>query len=319
LKLAGRGPPSEIGWRLRVKRLVRVGISAVLFAWWVARDSPVAAQDLEAQPQVVLVGGSERMYLVHVPPALARPAPVVLVFHGGGGRAEAIMRNTGMNEVADRQHFIAVYPEGSGTAGRGRTWNVGVSWDRSSADDVAFVRAILQSLERSFAIDRRRVYATGLSMGGMLTYRLACEMSDTFAAIAPVSATMIEPDCRPHSPVAVFHVHGTADENVPFNGGAGRLTGPGRSWPPAARSIEFWAQFDHCGPPPAGAVDGPETTCYAYAGCRATVELCLVRGSGHGWPGGAPKPWQQLLGNYVSPTFPTSARIWEFFAAHPKP
>ena len=230
------------------------------------------------------------------------------------------MRNTGMNDVADRYHFIAVYPQGvnAGGLGRGGTWNVGQAWDRSTTDDVAFARAILQNLERSFPLDRRRIYATGLSLGGMLTYRLACEMSDTFAAIAPVSAAMTEPNCRPHSPVAVFHVHGTADENVPLHGGAGRLTGVGRSWPPVARGIEFWAQFDHCGRSPASAADGPETTCYTYPGCRASVELCLIRGSGHGWPGSPPKRWQQLVGDYVSATFPTSVRIWEFFAAHPK-
>jgi polyhydroxybutyrate depolymerase len=291
--------------------------TVVVFAWLAILGGPAAAQSWQVQDRVVGVGGFQRSYLLHVPSAMQRPAPVVMVFHGGGGRPQGIMRTTRMNEVADRAGFIAVYPEGIGRA-RGGSWNIGGPDSPSTADDVAFVRAILADLERSYPIDRRRIYATGESMGGVFTYRLACEMSDVFAAIAPVAATMIETGCAPRSPVAIFHVHGTADENIPLNGGVGLMTLRNRAWPAMQHGVARWAQLDGCSGPPRARQDGPETTCYSYGQCRAEVEYCLVRGGGHAWPGSEPHAWQERFGVHVSQTFPASWRIWEFFAAHPK-
>lgn len=278
---------------------------------------PAGAQGLRAQDRAVTVGGVERTYLLHVPANVQRPAPVVMVFHGGGGRAQGIMRTTRINELADRERFIAVYPQGIGRE-RGGTWNIGGPDSPSTADDVGFVKAILADLERGNAIDRRRIYATGESMGGVFAYRLACEMSDTFAAIAPVAATMVNPGCAPRNPVAVFHVHGSADENVPIKGGIGLMSARGRTWPAIEGGLQQWVKFDRCAGPPKTRQDGPETTCYSYDGCAATVEYCVVNGGGHAWPGSEPHRWQERFGVYVSQTFPTSLRIWQFFAAHPK-
>ena len=275
------------------------------------------AQDLLAETDTVFVGGLQRMYLVHVPPVLARPAPLVLVFHGGGGTPEGMMRSIGMNDIADRNHFLVVYPAGVGRE-RGGTWDIGTPDSRSRADDVGFVRAILREMERRYPIDPRRIYATGESMGGVFSYLLACEMSDTLAAIAPIAASMDDPGCRPHSPVAVFHVHGTADQVIPLNGGVGRMTPYGRNWPPPERGISFWTHADACPGPSLVHADGPETMCRTYQGCRAPVEFCLVANGGHAWPGSPPLRWQQRYGVYVSQTFPTSERIWAFFAANPK-
>jgi polyhydroxybutyrate depolymerase len=104
------------------------------------------------------------------------------------------------------------------------TWNTGTCCgyaQRSHVDDVAFIRALLDSLERTYRIDRRRVYATGLSNGGMMSYLVACALSDRFAAVAPVSGEL-SMDCAPTIPVSVLIIHGTADENLPYNGGIGR-------------------------------------------------------------------------------------------------
>ena len=250
--------------------------------------------------RTVKVDGSERSYLVHVPPNIAQPAPVVFVFHGGGGRPQAMERKTGMDDLADQHGFIAVYPAGlGGPSGRGGTWNVGPPGPPSSAEDVAFVQAILHDLEQAGPIDHARIYAAGHSMGGIFAYRLACEMSDTFAAIAAVSATMVEPSCHPTSPVAVLHIHGTDDERIPIAGGRGAMTAGDRSWPAPEQGVASWRQFDSCSGEPTRSEDGGER-CTTYGACRATVEYCVIPGGRHPWPEGA------------------ADQIWAFFAAHPK-
>lgn len=262
---------------------------------------PSPAQDAASAERTVAVDGVERSYVVHVPPRPTQPAPVVFVFHGGGGRPVAIARRTGMDDVADREGFVAVYPAGTERAsGRGGTWNVGGSISPSSSDDVAFVQAILRDVERTVPVDRSRIYAAGLSMGGVFSYRLACEMSDTFAAIAPVAATMVEPSCHPDSPVAVLHIHGADDDRIPLNGGRGAMTAANRSWPAPEQGLSSWSRFDGCSAEqPTRSDEGP-ASCTTYGQCRAAVEYCVIAGEGHGWPEGA------------------TAQIWAFFAAHPK-
>jgi polyhydroxybutyrate depolymerase len=296
-------------------RLIRLAAAALMLG--MAALAAARAQDLQAEPGSVSAGGVQRTYLIHVPPAVARPAPLVLVFHGGGGAPEGMMRSTGMNEIADRNHFIVVYPAGIGRE-RGGTWNIGTSDSRSRADDLGFVQAILEEVRQRYAIDPRRIYATGESMGGVFSYRLACEMSDTFAAVAPVAASMDNAGCRPHSPVAVLDVHGTADNVIPLQGGRGPLTPFGRTWPPVEQGVSFWMQADGCPGASQTRQDGPETTCRIYQSCRAPVEACLVTNGGHAWPGSPPLRWQQRYNVYVSQTFPTSERVWAFFAANPK-
>ena len=267
-------------------------VFGLLFSPW-----PADAQDTAVGERTIAVDGIERSYVVHVPPHAASPAPVVLIFHGGGGRPQAIANRTGMNDLADRYGFIAVYPAGAARgSGRGGTWNIGGPSSPSSANDVAFVEALLGDIERNTPIDHARIYATGLSMGGIFSYRLACEMSNTFAAIAPVYATMVEPSCQPRSPVAVLHIHGTDDDRIPLNGGRGEMTAANRTWPAPQQGLSVWSRLDGCGAQPSRGADG----CTTYGQCKATVEFCVIPGGGHTWPEGS------------------SARIWEFFAAHPK-
>jgi polyhydroxybutyrate depolymerase len=265
---------------------------AAILAW------PLSARAQEGfDEHTVMVGGMERSYVVHMPANMSNPAPVVLVFHGGGGRPQAISRRTGMNDVADQNGFVVVYPLGSeAPSGRGGTWNVGGGMSQSSSNDVAFVQALLADLERHVPIDRSRIYATGISMGGVFAYRLACEMSSTFAAVAPVEATMVESGCHPQSPVAIMHFHGTDDERIPLNGGHGRAAAAGRVWPSPMAGLARWSRLDGCSGQQSADADG----CTSYSQCRAPVELCVVNGGGHTWPEGA------------------SERIWQFFSAHPK-
>ena len=258
---------------------------------------PACAQSEAFGDHSVTVKGVQRTFVVHIPVGLPRPAPVVLIFHGAGGRPQSIERRTGLDELADQHGFIAVYPAGTDRGSRpGGTWNVGGPNNRSSSDDVAFVRAVLRDVELMSPIDHNRIYAIGFSMGGIFSYRLACEMSETFAAIAPVAATMVEQSCHPNSPVAVLHIHGTDDDRIPIGGGRGEKTAPGRMWPGPQQAVSSWSKLDGCREQPIPSDNG----CTTYGQCRAAVEYCAIPGGGHSWPGGA------------------SERIWAFFAANPK-
>lgn len=248
----------------------------------------------------VTVDGRQRPYYAHVPQNLAHPAPVVFLFHGGGGRPQAMERKSGMDELADQNGFVAVYPEGTAApSGRGGTWNIASAQSPTDADDVGYVKAILTDLGAHVSIDPARIYATGHSMGGIFSYRLACEMSDSFAAIAPVSATMVEPSCRPTSPVAVLHIHGSADDRIPLRGGHGRKTAGSRDWPAPQNGVTMWSRLDACATTPSVKTEGI-AKCETYGECQAPVEMCVLSGEGHSWPQDA------------------APKIWAFFAAHPK-
>ncbi|MDE2335763.1 MAG: hypothetical protein KGL10_00455, partial [Alphaproteobacteria bacterium] len=173
----------------------------------------------------VAVQGRDRTYLVHIPDNVSghKNLPVVIMLHGGGGNAAQFAEQTGMNAVADKNGFIAVYPEGTkAMLGNFRTWNAGRCCGkamRGKSDDVAFISRIIDALAQKYAIDTKRVYATGHSNGAMMSYRLACQLSDKIAAVAPVSGQRVFDDCHPKRAVAILHIHGTADPCALYNGG----------------------------------------------------------------------------------------------------
>jgi polyhydroxybutyrate depolymerase len=276
-------------------------------------------------------GGRTRSYILHLPPAISsgKPLPLVINLHGGGGNARSAMEQTGFNDEADRNGFIVVYPNGTGAPhpllnamGRGEfySWNAGSCCGyavQHQVDDVGFIRALIATLEQQYPIDRKRIYATGISNGGMMAYRLACELSDTIAAIGVVSGALVTPSCRPAQPVPVIHFHGTADQNVPMLGGVGPKSVDKTPKPPVMDAIDFWVKRD-------GALAQPQITrlgsitkrVYAAANGSAEVVFYLIQGGGHAWPGG-----KQMLSILDKPTQEISATqlIWQFFAAHPKP
>ena len=165
------------------------------------------------------VGGQNRSYLVHVPAKYdgKTPVPVVLALHGAAMNGPMMAVFCGLNPKADAAGFIAVYPSGTG-AGPLLLWNAGGFADKDRPDDVAFIRALLDDLGSVAKVDPKRVYATGMSNGGMMCYRLAAELSDRIAAVAPVAGTMAIAKASPKRPVPVMHFHGTADALIPFDG-----------------------------------------------------------------------------------------------------
>jgi polyhydroxybutyrate depolymerase len=247
--------------------------------------------------------GRQRRYLLHYPPQFeaARAWPLVLSFHGGNSNGRIQLEFTAMNETADREGFVVVYPFGTGERERLLFWNAGNCCgyaQKHQVDDVSFVRTLLDRLKQDVNIDRDRVYATGMSNGAMMAYRLASEMADTFAAIAAVAGTMGTETCRPLRPVSVLHFHGSNDEFVPVEGGVGRRSVTGTHHFSLAHSIRAWVDANGCPPLPvtesiaSNHADGTTTVRSTYGPGRAGAEVVvyLIQGAGHTWPGRPPRP-----------------------------
>src|SRR5262249_11253544 len=146
------------------------------------------------------------------------PVAVVLNLHGGMGRAESQRRQSGMNRVSDQHGFLVVYPDGTGI-GPLLTYNAGACCgyaEKTRVNDVGFINALIDDLERQYQVDPRRIYATGFSNGAMMSYRLGCELSERIAAIAPVSGDLGVDGPVPKRPVPIIHFHGLKDENSPY-------------------------------------------------------------------------------------------------------
>ena len=261
------------------------------------------------------IDGRTRTYLLHAPARYdpKRKTPLVLVLHGATESPENVERISGMSALADREDFLAVYPSGTGRLSRVPTWNAGNCCGYALAhkvDDVAFIRALIDKLEREYTIDPRRVFATGISNGAMMSYRLACELSDKIAAIAPVEGAL-NVECGPAHPVSVIVFHGTADRLVPFDGGSTpfQLGGP-RKDNSVAGAVDFWVKQDGCAPSPARQ-ETRSAVSTIYSGCRGGtgVALYAIPGGRHMWPG------DRHSGNDV----PATELMWSFFVEHPKP
>jgi polyhydroxybutyrate depolymerase len=271
------------------------------------------------------VGGRNRSYLVHLPPKHdpKKPAPVVLIFHGAATNASMMASFCGMNKKADEAGFVAVYPNGTGLGELLLTFNTWDSLAKNKPDDVAFTAKLLDDLARTIAVDPNRVYATGMSNGGMMCYRLAAELSDRLAAIAPVAGTLAIEKCGPKRPVPVMHFHGTADTIVPFKG-------PNQQMPKFLKfksvedTVQTWVKLNGCPEKPKTAdlpdvaKDGTTVTRKTYGPGRdgAEVVLYAIEGGGHTWPGQEP-----LVGFIGKSTKNINANdlIWEFFQRHPMP
>ena len=277
----------------------------------------------------VRVQGRERTYLVHVPPSYdgSRPFPLVLSYHGGGTNAKVQARFSGLDKKADSAGFIVVHPNGTGRSASLLTWNAGKCCLYAMlhrVDDVAFTRALLDDVATHLSIDPRRVYATGISNGGMMAHRLGCELSSRIAAIAPISGTLGVAACAPSRPVPVMHFHGTDDRFVNYEGGFGPKSRTKVLFDSVEHTVSTWARLDGCPPTPVRrqepdrTQDGMSVVRETYGPCRAGSEVVLftVEGGGHTWPGRPPR--LPLLGQSTR-DIDANDLMWEFFQAHPMP
>lgn len=286
-------------------------------------------RDAGEERQTLVHDGRERSYVLHIPKDLPPgPAPVVLVFHGGGGNGAQIATHTQFRALADRGHFIAVFPDALN-----HHWNDGRSADASPShkekvDDLGFIADILKTLPARHAVDPKRVYATGISNGGIFSHYLAANRADLIAAIAPVAGGVAEPfsaKFAPTAPVSVLAINGTDDPLVPYAGGGVDKGKRGRVIA-TDDAMALWAKQDLC---EAKAVEidledrDPRDGCTARqltwgkGKDGAEVRLIRIKGGGHTWPGASQYLPKVLIGP-VCRDFDATEVIWEFFKGHPK-
>ena len=245
----------------------------------------------------------------------------------------------GMNKKADQEGFIAVYP--LGTKGLNQSekvnlhyWNAGrlIELDvfNYSVNDIDFISVMLDSIEEDFAVDPKRIYATGISNGAWMSYALACRLSDRIAAIAPVAGGLVTEDCIPTQPVSIIHFHGKQDPGWPYYGGEGCWTDSYR--PPIQDTISTWLELNSCDPKGTISFQNEETTCENYICGRSTeLTFCAIEDGGHTFPGGYQSflltlvPWDEdcSLGDgrgtgKVSQSISALDQMWTFFQNHPK-
>ena len=254
-------------------------------------------------------GGLDRHYILHVPPSYdgTKKLPLVINLHGAGSNALQQAFYSGFQKKADAEGFITVTPDGTGTP---RAWNfIPVP---GGADDVGFIRDALDRTEAALCVDPARVYATGISSGAAMAVRLACSLQDRIDAIGVVAALWYPPDCPTAKPMPVLEFHGTKDPLVPFDGGT--VANSGIPAPSVEGAAAAWAKADGCEPTPAKMQLTPHVRTLAYSECRGyvAVELFIVEGGGHTWPGAAADV--TALGETTHEVNATD-EIWQFFIA----
>lgn len=292
---------------------------------------PIAASAQTWVVDSLLHQGDYRYYGAYLPATYdgSDPWPVVLTLHGGGGNALGTVGFTQMNNVADTADFIVVYPQGTEVDGNCCSWAAGVGSpaDTLGIDDVAFFNSLIDTLNAILNVDTMRIYATGLSQGGYMSHRLACELSGRLAAVAPLCSKLDSLQmltCAPTRPVPVMMINGTDDLLVPY--AAATFTNNG--WPLTYFSTDsvarFWAALNSCSLSPDSmelpdlvTTENSTITLFDFPACSCGVETRLYRvnGGGHTWPG-VVSPLYELIAGETNEDIHASAEIWDFFRHH---
>ncbi|MEZ5008755.1 MAG: T9SS type A sorting domain-containing protein [Chitinophagales bacterium] len=272
-----------------------------------------------AQYESLTHNGLNRTYLIHLPENYTQneALPLIIAMHGGFGNAYNLQNQSQLSETADMENFIVVYPEGiAGGILNIPTWNAG--WccgyaSSSNIDDVGFINTLLDTLISQYDIDTNRIYATGMSNGGFMAYRLACELSHRIAAIAPVAASLAFSDCTPTRPVPIISFHSYLDSNVPYHGGIGDGFSSHYNSPQDS-IMSKWASINGCSTFNDTIVNNEEYTHVQWSNCECNVEVhqYITQDGGHSWPGGNQTPTGDPTSNYIN----ANDKMWAFFQQH---
>ncbi|MCA9834848.1 MAG: hypothetical protein KC435_12930 [Thermomicrobiales bacterium] len=246
-------------------------------------------------------GGLERNYLLYTPANVKTEATLVVMIHGGGGSAEQAVRSYGWNEMADQEGFIVLYPDANGSA-----WNAGDCCGRAAlqeVDDIGFLQEAIADAKSRVSAHITGVAMVGISNGGMLTYRYACEVGG-LDAIGVVAATLVT-DCANPPPVSVMHVHGLADTRVPIDGSPGDGSEHVDGWPIADVNA-LWREADNCEAPLNSTTNGIHRS---VASCEEGREVVLItlENVDHTWPGSK---------RSTTDVYETTSELWKFIAEH---
>jgi polyhydroxybutyrate depolymerase len=310
---------------IQIKLIATVTLVIALTACTAARRDRVSFNDKLAstnQIATIKVGALSRTFRWHVPNVQVgiQRLPIIVLLHGGGGSGASIGNithpNGGFNGFADQKGFIAIYPDALDG-----NWNDGRDTIRHKNDDVGFITAAIDHVAKAQAVDLNRVYVAGISNGGMMAQRFACDAPQRVSAIAVVASALpraLANQCKTSSATPVIFLTGEADPLVPFAGGQIKA-GLGGDMLSAEATVNFWVNKNSAlfqgtrKLPDTDPKDGTTTYLDSYQSKgRISVAFYKIVGGGHTWPGGTQYLPRMLVGT-VATDFSANQVIWDFF------
>lgn len=259
------------------------------------------------------VDNLERSYKIYKPTKLELNPPLVIFLHGGLGNADHSERNYEFNKLADENGFVMVYPNGNSLRlfKNRRTWNAGTCCGKAkddNIDDVHFIKEMIEQIKKEESINPKKIYLTGMSNGAMLTYRLICNLPEYFAAAVPVAGTLAISSCDKGAEIPVLHIHGTQDENVPYEGGLGSKSIGGGTRLSVLDTMKELGKSRNCQTPKTETLSDKDQEIVYNCSRGASLKVHIIHQGKHEWP----------LGNSGTSSFNATREAWNFMKNHQK-
>lgn len=270
----------------------------------------------------IKVDSIDRFYKIYIPQKFnfKTNTPIIFAFHGGGGDMNQISENKNYNLLSKSEELQIpiVFPNGysSFPTGRFATWNAGKCCGDArdkNIDDIKFIREVYNDVKKKLLVSEQEVYAIGMSNGGMISYRLACEASDIFKKIMAVAGTDNTINCTPKSAVSILHIHAKDDDHVLFEGGHGKAFSDKRiekvtEFASVPSTIEKWLRNNKCLDKKVRVLDNKDVYCDLYPECSqgTKVKLCVTTTGGHSWPSSSKEKSSKAIS--------ANNLMWQFFS-----